>query len=141
MIVYDRDIVCLPKEYTTSDGLIRLPRKKEDRQFLVTNKLIGKIQLKSDMKEKEIFKEIRSVFRTPMGFDDEFEFIILQSTGGETKGLMVPELSDSYRWTAGAVAGRNTKVPVYILAQDRLEVCVHKIYSYVLNFIFKFLSL
>ncbi len=68
VFVYDRDIVCLPKDYATSDGLIELLRKKEDRQFLVTNKLIGKIQLRSEMKEKEIFKEIRSVFRTPMGF-------------------------------------------------------------------------
>lgn len=80
------------------------------------------------MSEEEIFKEIRSVFRTPMGFDDEFQFIILQSTGGETKELMVPELSASYRWTAAAVAGRNAKVPIYVLAQDRLEVfCVFKI--------------
>ena len=76
MFVYDRDIICLPKQYT-SDGLIRLPRKKEDRQFLVSNRLIGKIQLRSDMKEKEIFKEIRSVFRTPMGFDNQFQFRIL----------------------------------------------------------------
>ncbi len=126
--VYDRDIVCLPKDYATSDGLIGLPRKKEDRQFLVTNKLIGKIQLRSEMKEKEIFKEIRSVFRTPMGFDDAFEFTILQPTGGDTKALMVPELSDSYKWTAGAVAGKNAKVPIYVLAKDRLEVCVYGIY-------------
>ena len=124
MFVYDRDIICLPKQYT-SDSLIRLPRKKEDRQFLVSNRLIGKIQLRSDMKEKEIFKEIRSVFRTPMGFDNQFQFRILQSTGGETKGLMVPGLSESYKWTASAVAGRNAKVPIYILAEDQLEVCVH----------------
>ncbi len=121
--MYDRDIVCLPKTYTTSDGLIRLPRKKEERQFLVANKLMGKVQLRSDMKEREIFAEIRSVFRIPMGYDDEFGFTILQPTGGETKCLMVPELSDSYRWTAGAVAGRNAKVPIYLLAQDQLEVC------------------
>ena len=56
------------------------------------------------------------------------QFIILQSTGGETKGLTVPELSASYRWTAAAVAGRNAKVPICVLAQDRLEVfCVFKI--------------
>ena len=35
---------------------------------------------------------------------------------------MVPELSSSYRWTVGAVAGRNAKVPIYILAEDELEV-------------------
>ena len=38
----------------------------------------------------------------------------------------MPELSASYRWTA--VAGRNAKVPIYVLVQDRLEVfCVFKI--------------
>lgn len=78
------------------------------------------------MKQREIFDEIRSVFRSPMGFDEEFEFTILQSAGGEAKGLMVPELSDSYKWTAGAVAGRNAKVPIYILAQDQLQVCAPK---------------
>lgn len=54
-----------------------------------------------------------------MGHYDEFEFIVLQSTGGES---MIPELSESYKWTAGAVAGRNPKVPIYILAQDQLQV-------------------
>ena len=38
---------------------------------------------------------------------------------------MVPVLSESYKWTASAVAGRNAKVPIYILAEDQLEVCVH----------------
>lgn len=39
-------------------GLIRIPKKKEDRQFLVANKLVGKTQLRSDMKEREIMNEI-----------------------------------------------------------------------------------
>ena len=38
---------------------------------------------------------------------------------------MVPELSSSYKWSAGAVAGRNSKVPIYILAEDRLMVIVN----------------
>ncbi len=41
---------------------------------------------------------------------------------------MVQELSDTDKWMTGAVAGRNSKVPSYVLAKDRLEVCVHGIY-------------
>ena len=29
----------------------------------------------------------------------------------------------SYRWTASTVAGRNSKTPIYILAEDPLLVC------------------
>jgi len=76
------------------------------------------------MDEGKIFNEIRSVFRTPMGYDDEFAFTILQQSGGGSKFLMIPELSSSYKWTAYAVVGRNAKVPIYILAEDQLEVCV-----------------
>lgn len=89
---------------------------------MVANKLIGKVQLKSHMTEKEIFQEIRSVFRTPMGYDSRFCFTVLQTSGGDSKCLMVPELSRSYKWTASAIAGRNAKVPIYILAEDELQV-------------------
>ena len=125
MIVYDRDIICLPKSFVSEAGRIRIPRNKKDREFLAANKLVGKIQLQSHMSEAQIFHEIRSVFRSPMGCDDEFSFSILQQSGGGSKFLMVPELSSSYKWTAGAVAGRNSKVPVYILAEDRLMVIVN----------------
>ena len=76
----------------------------------MANKLVGKIQLQSDMSEAQIFNEKRSVFRSPMGCDDEFSFTILQQSGGGSKFLMVPELSSSYKWAAGDVAGRNSKV-------------------------------
>ena len=90
----------------------------------MANKLVGKIQIQSHMSEAEIYSEIRSVFKSPMGCDDEFPFTILQQSGGGSKFLMVPELSSSYKWTAGTVAGRNSKVPIYILAEDRLLVIV-----------------
>ena len=125
VIVYDRDIICLPKSFISDAGRIRIPRNKKDREFLVANKLVGKIQLQSDMSEARIFTEIRSVFQSPMGCDDEFSFTILQQSGGGSKFLMVPELSSSYKWTAGAVAGRNSKVPIYILAEDRLKVIIN----------------
>jgi len=51
VIMYDRDIVCLPKQFVSEGGQIRIPRSKRDREFLVANKLVGKIQLRSDMDE------------------------------------------------------------------------------------------
>ena len=122
MYVYDRDIICLPKNFVQRGGVIPIPRRKTDRQFLIANKLIGKVQLTSDMDEYDIFQEIRSVFRTPMGYDDRFRFTVLQTSGGDSKSLMVPELSSSYKWTATAIAGRNAKVPIYVLAEDELQV-------------------
>lgn len=74
------------------------------------------------MKEGDIFREIRSVFRVPMGNSKTFPFVILQPSGGDSRSLIVPELSDSFRWSASAVAGRNSKVPIYVLALDELEV-------------------
>ena len=57
-----------------------------------------------------------------MGYNDQFQFTILQTSEGDSKSLMIPELSSSYRWTATAIAGRNAKVPIYILADDELFV-------------------
>ena len=72
MIVYDRDIICLPKNFVSEAGRIRIPQSKKDREFLVANKLVGKIQLQSDMSEAQIFNEICSVFQSPMGCNDDF---------------------------------------------------------------------
>lgn len=102
------------QSFISEAGRIRIPRNKRDREYLVANKLVGKIQLQSDMSEAQIFNEIQSVFQYPMGCNDEFSFTILQQSGGGSKFLMVPELSSSYKWTAGAVAGRNS----YLLKTD-----------------------
>ena len=122
MYTYDRDIICLPKSELGKDGLVRIPRKKSMRDFLAMNKLIGKIRLTSDMSEGAIFREIRSVFEGPMDGNPNFPFKILQTCGGGSKTLSAPVLSSSFKWTAGAVAGRNSKVPVYILAECNLIV-------------------
>ena len=63
---YDRDIICLPKSQLGKDGLVRIPRKKSLRDYLAMNKLVGKIRLTSDMNERAIFREILSVFESPM---------------------------------------------------------------------------
>ena len=122
---YDRDIICLPRTYADDEGLVKIPRQRSAREFLAVNKLIGKIRLSSAMTEDKIMEEIRSVFRTPMDEDSRFPFQILQSSGGSSKSLTIPVLSASYQWTAGAVAGKNSKTPIYILAEDKLKVCMH----------------
>jgi len=124
LVTYERDIVCLPMWFAKEGDLIKIPRKKPVRRFLAVNKLLGKIQLRLTMGEAEIFEEIRSVFRAPMGSDNRFPFKMLQPSGGDSRSLMVPVLSHSYRWTASAVAGRNAKTPIYILAKEPLEVWI-----------------
>ena len=121
LYTYERDIICIPKFFCEKD-VVQIPRKKSSRQFLAVNKLVGKIQLQSSMSEFEIFQEIRSVFRVPMGDNDDFQFKVLQPSGGDSRCLMIPELSLSYKWSASAVAGRNAKTPIYIMAEDNLQV-------------------
>ena len=133
---YERDIICIPKWFADEDDLIKLPRKKNFRFFLATNKLLGKIQLKSDMEQSDIYNEIREVFHVPMANQYKFRFKIFQPSGGDTRSLMIPELSSSYKWTAASVAGRNAKTPIYIVAEDELEVrtciivCLYKLHNY-----------
>ena len=106
-------------DYSTK-GTIKIPR---GRDFLARNGLIGKIRLSSNMSEKEIFQEICSVFSKPMNNNLNFSFSVLQVTGGASKSLTVPSVSASFKWTASAVAGKNAKVPIYIMAREELKVC------------------
>ena len=122
IFTYDRDIICLLSFYKDCDSTIKIPRKSSEREYLAQNGLIGKIRLSSDMSEREIFQEIRSVFNVPMGDDPDFEFKLLQIAGGSCKSLSIPVVSSSFKWTASSVAGRNAKTPIYILAMDILKV-------------------
>ena len=88
--MYERDIICLPK-FLCGRDVIEIPRKKHLRHFLAINKLVEKIQLRSNMSKFEIFHEIRSVFRMPMDDNDDFQFKILQPSGGDSRSLMMPE--------------------------------------------------
>ena len=83
---------------------------------------MGKIHLTSSMSEPEIMNEIRSVFKKPMKSNPNFPFKVLQPTGGSSKGLSIPALSSSFKWTASAIAGKSNKVIIYILAEDELQV-------------------
>ena len=67
---------------------------------------------------------ILHVFSDAMGGDSDFPFTILQPAGGASRSLVVPSLSSSFRWTASTVAGKNAKVPIYILAGADLKVCM-----------------
>ena len=113
MFSYDRDIVCLPRSFANKNGLVQIPRKPSTREFLAANKLFGKIKLTSSMTEQEIMDEIRSVFSGPMNDDAYFQFDILQCSGGGSKSLNTPVVSASYKWSASAVAGKNSKVPIW----------------------------
>ena len=120
---YDRDIICLPKKMAAPDSCnIPIPHSPSTREMLAKNGLIGKIHLESTMSEEEIMEEIRSVFQKPMGGSKNFLFQILQPAGGGSKSLVIPFVSSSFCWTASAVAGKNAKSPVYILALEDLKV-------------------
>lgn len=120
---YSRDILCLPNNFHYSrSGGIPIPRSKSTCDMLGRNGLIGKIALKSSMNEGDIMDEIRSVFSIPMKEKKDFQFTILQASGGNSKSLSIPALSASFRWTAGAVAGKSSKMPIYILALEPLDV-------------------
>ena len=58
--------------------------------------------------------EIRFVFSMPMGNQSNFGFKILQPFGSSNKSLSVPALSFSFKWTASAIAGKNSKTPIYV---------------------------
>ena len=96
--------LCLPKSYGKGSS-IPVPRS---RNVLASNGLIGKIRVTSEMSESEIFDEIRSVFSQPMNGDPNFRFDVLQSAGGRCKSLVVPSTSESFQWTASAIAPKNT---------------------------------
>lgn len=114
---YDRDIVCLIKQFLRKNGTIKIPRSADN---LCRNGLKGKI---STMTEEDIMDEIRSVFKRPFR-DEEFSFDILQHGGGKFKSLVVPSLSSSFSWTANAVAG-SSKSPIYILTRTNIDVSMH----------------
>ena len=81
------------------------------------------------MTQDDIFDEIRSVFRGPMGGRNNFSFNVLQAAGGHCKSLIIPALSESFQWTASSIVSKNAKVPIYILAKEPLvEVCANLIY-------------
>ena len=117
---YDRDIICLTKQFMKKDGTLKIPRSANSLEYLCRHGLRGKIRLSSTMSEEEIMSEIRSVFKRSFN-DEEFLFDILQPGGGKFKSLVVPSLSSSYVWTASAVAG-SSKSPVYILTHTDLDV-------------------
>ena len=74
------------------------------------------------MTQEHIFSEIHSAFAKPMRNSLNFRFVMLQPTGGTSMKLTIPSLSSSFEWTASSDAGKHAKTPVYIMAEDALEV-------------------
>ena len=123
LITYDRDIVCLTKQFVSKNGTVKIPRSSDSLEYLCRHGLKGKIRLASTMSEEKIIDEVRSVFKRPFN-NQEFSFDILQHGGGKFKSLVVPSLSSSFTWTAGAVVG-SSKSPIYILAHTSIDVSIH----------------
>ena len=74
---WDRDILSIPKG-TTRSGVgsgITYPRGKY-RAYLASAGLIGKLHLTSEMSDKDVEQEIRSIFRGPMQNNPVFLFHI-----------------------------------------------------------------
>ena len=113
---YNRDIICLPHTFAKS-GLksISIPRGKQRIRLAE----LGKVTFSSEMSEDEISTEIRSAFAEAMGHDPCFPFKFLQVSGGGTKSLAVPSLSQSFQWTPQEVC-KLGKTCIYILAEKML---------------------
>lgn len=118
--IWDKDIICLPMCFAL-DKAINIPRGK-NRVKLGKQGLIGKIRLRDDMIQEEIFQEIRSVFSRPMRNNDEFPFTFLQNTGGGAKTLTPVQTSSNWLWTAQQVARLGGQGAIYILADDAVDV-------------------
>lgn len=68
--------------------------------------LATEIVLDSTMREEDIFREIRAVFKKPMDSNPNFAFKVLQPTGGGSKMLNIPTVSDSFSGPPVAWVGK-----------------------------------
>ena len=122
--IYERDIVLLPSHFAKEESgkkRIRIPRG-EVREYLSANNLLGKITLHSNMTQQDIFDDIRDIFQKPMKNKKDFDFTVLQPTGGGSKTLTIPCHSRSFEWSATSIVSKNTKTPIYLLANEDIEV-------------------
>ena len=116
---WDRDILCILNGGRRSGGGISFPRGRY-RAYLAKSGLIGKLHLSSEMTDKDVEDEIRTIFKGPMQNNPSFPFVYLQSTGGGSKTLTIPSQSASFRWTPQQVARSSQSGTIFILAQDDL---------------------
>ena len=49
-----------------------------------------------------------------------FPFEVLQPTGGSSKSLTVPALSNTYEWNATNISPKSAKTAIYIRAKEPL---------------------
>ena len=106
---WDRDVLCIPKSDSHASGKIKYPRRAY-RAYLASHGLIGKLHLTSEMTDKDVEAEIRSIFKKPMQNNPQFPFVYLQGTGGGSNSLMVPSQSSSFKWTpAGGSTFRTSR--------------------------------
>lgn len=75
--------------------------------------------MESDWTDEEVKEEIRSTFNNATG-GESFSFKFLQITGTGKKSLMIPMVSNSYKWTPKEVADCADKL-VYIIMEKVLK--------------------
>ena len=105
----------MPTNDCCVSNVIRIPRNRES---LYEDGLIGKIRLTSEMSEDDIFAEIRSVFQVPMAGNDRFCLMCCRVREVQIRHL----LFQRYQAHTSAIAPRNAKTPIYILAREPLKV-------------------
>ena len=115
IVMWDREVVCLPKDLFNSNGVLPIPRRKKD--IMASFGLVGKLHLESHWTPADVIAEIRTTFNDVMK-DDDFKF--LQFTGTGAKSLLIPKVSVSYQWTPKEVADQADR-PVYLLLQKDLD--------------------
>ena len=74
------------------------------------------------MTQQDFFDDIRDIFQKPMKNKKDFDFTVLQQTGGGSKTLTIPCHSRSFEWSATSIVSKNTKTPIYLLANEDIEV-------------------
>ena len=74
------------------------------------------------MTQQEILDDIRETFQKPMRRKADFDFKVLQPTGGGSKTLTVPCHSKNFEWSASSIVSKITKTPIYLLANEDIKV-------------------
>ena len=116
MKTWNKDIICLPKDYHPNNQKIPISRGAKRGEIAMAG-LIGKISLSSTMSEEDIREEICAIFAVVFGGDDKFPFRFLQTVGGGTRYLNMPCQTSNLKWTAQDLISSAGKGAIYILAE------------------------
>ncbi|KAG7491296.1 hypothetical protein MATL_G00001720 [Megalops atlanticus] len=114
-----KDIVCLPKDTSSTNGRWKVPRGR-DREKLSLQGLIGKIHINSAWSPEQVRAEISSLFKDAFGQTDQMEFKFLQCLPG-ARCLMIPRTSSTFVWNGSEVLSLCGQGALYILSESDLR--------------------